>query len=64
MGYAYESFSTIPQGGRPGNGPEGWGGDVNTNVQVSGISRGFLRDMLIRRSGLSTIKNYVYGCNH
>lgn len=42
MGYAYESFSTIPQEGRPGNGPEGWGGDVNTNVQVSGTSRSLL----------------------
>ncbi|AAW44182.1 enzyme regulator, putative [Cryptococcus deneoformans JEC21] len=39
MGYAYESFSTIPQEGRPGNGPEGWGGDVNTNVQWANVVR-------------------------
>ena len=40
MGYAYESYSTIPssasnedQGGGEED-PEGWSGNVNTNVQV------------------------------
>lgn len=37
MGYAYEAFSTLPGSGeerRPDD-PEGWSGDVNTNVQVN-----------------------------
>lgn len=33
MGYAYESYSTTT-GEEEEGGPEGWGGDVNTNVQV------------------------------
>lgn len=37
MGYSYESFSTIPtEGVEPrDDDPDGWSGDVNTNVQVS-----------------------------
>ena len=35
MGYAFESFSTVPAAGedRRADDPEGWSGDVNTNVQ-------------------------------
>ena len=42
MGYSYEAFSTIPASGvqRRDDDPEGWSGDVNTNVQVSLLSRG------------------------
>lgn len=40
MGYAYEAFSTVPAPERQEetleSDPEGWSGDVNTNVQVSG----------------------------
>lgn len=39
MGYAYESFSTVSAPERQEeldeSDPEGWSGDVNTNVQVS-----------------------------
>lgn len=35
MGYSYESFSTTTPEGDPEDSPEGWSGDVNTNVQVS-----------------------------
>lgn len=40
MGYAYESYSTIPSSGteRGDENPEGWSGNVNTNVQVSACS--------------------------
>lgn len=33
MGYAYEAFSTATPEGDPEDSPEGWSGDVNTNVQ-------------------------------
>jgi hypothetical protein len=39
MGYSFESYSTIPSGGedrRPDD-PDGWSGDVNTNVQASDL---------------------------
>lgn len=32
MGYSYEAYATLPQDGDEG--PDGWSGDVNTNVQV------------------------------
>lgn len=35
MGYAYEAYATLPQAEE---GPEGWSGTVNTNVQVSSHS--------------------------
>jgi len=41
MGYAYEAFSTWPATEQEGTNenPEGWSGDVNTNVQVRMFSR-------------------------
>lgn len=47
MGYAFESFSTKTVGGDDGpevdtegeDRPEGWSGDVNTNVQVGSTFR-------------------------
>lgn len=41
MGYAFESFSTVPAAGeerRPDD-PDGWSGDVNTNVQWCNVVR-------------------------
>lgn len=39
MGYAYESYSTVPAEGesRGPDDPAGWSGDVNTNIQVSPV---------------------------
>ncbi|RSH76626.1 Protein rai1 [Apiotrichum porosum] len=39
MGYSYESFSTTTPEGDPEDSPEGWSGDVNTNVQWCNIVR-------------------------
>ena len=46
MGYSFESYSTTSPSSsteNPGeggeDGPEGWGGDVNTNVQVGESSK-------------------------
>ncbi|TXT14860.1 uncharacterized protein COLE_01053 [Cutaneotrichosporon oleaginosum] len=36
MGYAYEAYATLPEAEE---GPEGWSGTVNTNVQVSCVVR-------------------------
>lgn len=33
MGYAYEAFSTYPPEDEEVDGPKGWSGTVNTNVQ-------------------------------
>lgn len=33
MGYAYEAYSTYPEEEVEVEGPEGWSGTVNTNVQ-------------------------------
>ena len=37
MGYSFESYCTVPSSGDdelPRDAPDGWSGDVNTNVQV------------------------------
>nr|ODO03924.1 decapping nuclease RAI1 [Cryptococcus depauperatus CBS 7855] len=51
MGYSYESFSTIPVEGRPEDGPEGWGGDVNTNVQVRSVVRSAIGNIPLCMAG-------------
>ena len=38
-GYAFESFSTVAADGDSPEDPEGWSGDVNTNVQVGRLRR-------------------------
>ncbi|WVW79529.1 hypothetical protein I302_101498 [Kwoniella bestiolae CBS 10118] len=48
MGYSYESFSTVS--GEPNqeiseDAPEGWGGDVNTNVQWCNVVRSAIGDI-------------------
>ncbi|KAL1407664.1 decapping endonuclease targeting mRNA [Vanrija albida] len=51
MGYAYESWSTV--GGEAGGdgGPEDWGGDVNTNVQVRDVVRSAVGDVPVCLGG-------------
>ncbi|TXT13195.1 hypothetical protein VHUM_01596 [Vanrija humicola] len=49
MGYAYESYSTTT--GEAADGPEGWGGDVNTNVQVGVVVRSAIGDVPVCLGG-------------
>ncbi|WWC72955.1 uncharacterized protein I206_106919 [Kwoniella pini CBS 10737] len=47
MGYSFESFSTVPAEAGTGDKdfPEGWGGDVNTNVQWCNVVRSAIGDI-------------------
>ncbi|ORY24230.1 RAI1 like PD-XK nuclease-domain-containing protein [Naematelia encephala] len=50
MGYAYEAFSTVPypsaqDSAREEEDPEGWSGDVNTNVQWCNVIRSSIGDV-------------------
>ncbi|BEJ00674.1 hypothetical protein CcaverHIS631_0505310 [Cutaneotrichosporon cavernicola] len=42
MGYAYEAYATIPEAE---DGPEGWSGTVNTNVQWCNVVRSAIGDV-------------------
>jgi hypothetical protein len=67
MGYAYESYSTIPSsvseedGGREEEVPLGWSGDVNTNVQVSSPDRQILQSLESGRVTWLTVVVQVCG---
>ncbi|GMK55772.1 hypothetical protein CspeluHIS016_0208280 [Cutaneotrichosporon spelunceum] len=48
MGYAYEAYATVPEAE---DGPEGWSGTVNTNVQWCNVVRSAIGDVPILIGG-------------
>jgi hypothetical protein len=65
MGYAFESFSTTSgQDKEDIDQPEGWSGDVNTNVQVCLLSLSSTMQLIRVWSGASSlITKHARKCN-